>query len=56
MRNSISTFAQLPEASVADGLEALASDLESGKWRERYASLTGLREMDFGYRLVIAGD
>ena len=54
VRNSISTFAQLPSALVNEGVKRLADDLASGAWQQRYSHFDGLHECDFGYRLVIA--
>jgi SAM-dependent methyltransferase len=53
VRASISTFAQRSEDELIPGLRALAADLESGAWHDRYADLLKCDEMDFGYRLVI---
>ena len=47
MLRSHSTSAQLV-------LEVLVDDLQSGAWRERYAHLLDLEELDLGYRLVVA--
>ncbi len=33
----------------------LTADLQTGEWAERNADLLGLEEVDFGYRLVVAG-
>ena len=56
VRNSISTFAQLPPGFVDRGIQSLAADLESGEWKRKYADLLTVDEMDFGYRLVVAGE
>ena len=53
VRASISTFALLPEAILADGLGRLASDLVSGMWQDRYGELLDREELDCGYRLVV---
>jgi hypothetical protein len=34
----------------------LRADLASGAWDARHGYLRTLRERDFGYRLIIAGD
>lgn len=45
----------LLEASVLSlGLARLAADLRSGAWARRNGELEGLRELDLGYRLVVA--
>jgi SAM-dependent methyltransferase len=53
VRASISTFAQRSPQELAKGLRALAEDLRSGAWNERYGELLGRSEMDFGYRLIV---
>lgn len=54
VRQSISTFAQLPADVVEAGMSKLKDDLESGAWERRHADLLGKEEMDWGYRLVVA--
>ena len=56
VRQSISSLARLPAADVDPGLERLADDLASGRWRERNAELLDLDELDLGYVLVVAGE
>ncbi len=48
-RRSMSSFARI---DAEDGLKRLASDLDSGVWRERYADLLALDSLDIGYRLL----
>lgn len=55
VRNAISTFAQMPRATVDQGIGELADDIKSGRWHKRYAEMLNENEMDFGYRLIIAG-
>jgi hypothetical protein len=50
----MTTFDLIPDAELADGLLRLADDLASGAWRERYGHLLRRRELDLGYRLVVA--
>jgi hypothetical protein len=38
---------------VADAVERLAADLDSGEWERRNADLLDLDELDLGYRLVV---
>jgi len=38
--------------NISEGLEKLASDLDSGTWAERYSELLDLDACDAGYRLV----
>jgi hypothetical protein len=35
-------------------LKRLREDLASGEWQRRYGYLLRLRELDIGYRLIIA--
>ena len=50
IRAAMSSFWAVDD--VSEGLDRLASDLDSGAWAERYAALLDLDERDFGYRLV----
>ena len=49
-RAAMSSFWAMDDTS--EGLERLASDLESGAWTQRYAEILDLDEHDIGYRLV----
>ncbi|MFW6412704.1 MAG: class I SAM-dependent methyltransferase [Oceanicaulis sp.] len=53
IRKGSSSFWALGERAVP-GLKRLEADLGSGAWAKRYAALTGLAEIDAGYRLVVA--
>ncbi len=55
VRASISSLAEMAPARIADGVERLRADLESGAWARRNAELLTLDEADFGYRLIVAG-
>lgn len=55
VRAGSSSFAQLGEAAVAEGLRRLERDVGSGAWSERNAELLDLEAFDAGHRLVIAG-
>lgn len=55
IRNAISGLALLDQGVVQSAMRRLASDLDDGTWYERYSQLTGLEQLDLGYRLVIAG-
>ena len=48
-RRSMSSFAKIDAEA---GLERLASDLDSGAWRERYGELLTGDALDVGYRLL----
>ena len=54
VRANMSTFAFLDERVVADGVARLARDLADRSWQGRYASLLTLRQLDVGYRIVVA--
>jgi SAM-dependent methyltransferase len=51
VRRAISTFSRV--TNFVDGLQALAKDLNSGVWYQRYDSLLSREEMDFGYRIIV---
>lgn len=53
VRSAISSFSMLGDA--ASGLQRLDRDLKSGEWRRRYGDILKLTEMNFGYRLIVAG-
>jgi SAM-dependent methyltransferase len=53
-RACISSLAWLPGEDVAPGLQRLADDLRTGRWRERHADLLALDEIDGGYRLIVS--
>jgi SAM-dependent methyltransferase len=55
IRRGMSSFAAMDDRTVTLGLARLATDLESGRWRERNADLLDLDEFDAGHRLVVAG-
>ena len=51
----ISCLAMLDPAVLARGAERLRADLASGAWDERHGHLRAMREIDVGYRLIVAG-
>lgn len=51
----MSWLALLPDEVRARGSARLAADLASGAWDRRLGHLRRLRELDVGYRLVLAG-
>jgi SAM-dependent methyltransferase len=53
VRAGISVFRLLPPDEVADAVERLAADLDSGEWERRNGALLELEELDLGYRLVV---
>ena len=50
VRAAMSSFWKM--GGITDGLQQLATDLESGAWERRYANLLDLEALDCGYRLV----
>jgi SAM-dependent methyltransferase len=54
VRDGTSVFHRLPEDEVADAMERLRQDLDSGAWNERNAELLHLSDLDIGLRLAIA--
>jgi SAM-dependent methyltransferase len=52
VRESISTFSKIGD--VAAQLARLEEDIESGAWEQRYPALNKVKELDLGYRIVIA--
>ncbi|MFF7736042.1 methyltransferase domain-containing protein [Streptomyces sp. NPDC007984] len=54
VRAGISMLAQTGEDVLAPGLAALADDLATRRWHNRYADLLALDTIDVGYRLLVA--
>lgn len=54
VRQRMSGFSQLAASVVDGGLKHLADDLRSGRWQERFATLTREETADLGYRLVVS--
>jgi hypothetical protein len=52
VRRAISAFAKVN--NLDEGLARLRTDLESGEWKARHASLLRQESLDIGYRIVIA--
>ena len=50
----IAAYALLDPVHRDAGLHRLATDLESGVWKERHGDLLELDALDLGYRLIIA--
>ena len=55
VRQANSTFAQMPASVVEPAIERLRADLASGAWHHRHADLLERDSVDYGYRLLIAG-
>jgi SAM-dependent methyltransferase len=54
VRGAISGLALLDQSVVSVAMERLQFDLGQGRWHARYSELMELREIDLGYRLVVA--
>jgi len=52
----MSWLAQLTPDDLNRGTTRLRSDLDSGRWDDRFGHLRTLAEFDVGYRLVLAGE
>lgn len=52
VRTAISTFPKI--RNVQERLGKLEKDLCTGAWTDRYAEIAGRRELDCGYRLLVA--
>jgi hypothetical protein len=51
----MSCFAQLDPEILANGMEKLERDLESGAWDARHGHLRTEPSHDLGYRILAAG-
>lgn len=56
VRQASSTFARLPPSVVEPAIARLRADLDSGAWHRRHTDLLARETMDYGYRLLIAGE
>lgn len=56
VRAASSMFAVLPVSSVEPSLERLRADLASGIWAKRHGELLARDVVDYGFRIVIAGE
>ncbi len=54
VRRGSSGWHLMPEEEGQRGLEALRTDLESGRWDDRHGHLRDASELDVGSRLLIA--
>jgi SAM-dependent methyltransferase len=52
VRAAISTFSKLREVDA--GIAELARDLKSGAWQRRHEELLPMKELDLGYRILVA--
>lgn len=52
IRSGSSSFWKIGD--VAEGLERLKRDLDTGEWARRYRAIVSLESYDAGYRLVVA--
>lgn len=51
IRSNMSTFTKIRH--LQDGLNRLGSDLESGRWQEKYGELSNLEALDVGYVIAV---
>lgn len=51
VRRAISAFARI--SGLAEGLDNLRGDLDSGRWRQKYREIVNRENMDHGYRIVV---
>jgi SAM-dependent methyltransferase len=54
VRAGISSFALGNQGLIAQGLELLTADLNSGAWIKKYGDIQNLTEIDMGYRFICA--
>jgi hypothetical protein len=54
VRSGISTYALLPRNQYVAGLDRLAEDIQRGVWEETHRDLLNAKNLDLGYRLIIA--
>jgi SAM-dependent methyltransferase len=54
VRRASSSWHQMPQNEIDEGLAKLEADLESGRWDERNGNLRSQPELDVGLRLVTA--
>jgi SAM-dependent methyltransferase len=54
VRAAISGLALLDQATVADAMQRLAGDLDTGRWDVAHPGLRKRTELEVGYRLVVA--
>ena len=56
VRAASSMFPLLPTEVVDAAVAQLAADISSGVWAQRHADLLSCDSMDYGFRILIAGD
>lgn len=50
----MSSFALTPKPAVQEGLSRLRADVTTGEWDRHHQDLPQRRQLDLGYRLLIA--
>lgn len=53
VRAGISAFALGNPEAIAEGVEQLQTDLESGVWEEKYGAIRQEKTFDSGYRFLV---
>ncbi|MET7763523.1 methyltransferase domain-containing protein [Streptomyces sp. NPDC005393] len=56
VRQASSSLAVLPAEVIEPAMDRLREDLSSGDWEQRHAELLAEDAIDYGYRLLIAGE
>jgi SAM-dependent methyltransferase len=54
VRGAISVFARLDKSEIANAVNTLQSDLDSGAWQRRHEDLENLDALDLGYFVITA--
>jgi SAM-dependent methyltransferase len=54
VRAGISVFAQVSSGAVVRAIDALGTDLETGRWQERHRELLSLDELHLGFYVIVA--
>jgi SAM-dependent methyltransferase len=54
VRAGISVFAQVPSAAADRAIDALSTDLETGRWQRSHRALLELSELHLGYYVIVA--
>jgi hypothetical protein len=54
VRAGISVFAQLSSGAVGRAVDALAADIETGRWQNKHRTLLTASELHLGYYVIVA--
>ena len=50
----MSDFALMPQSDIADGLQRLEAEIQSGDWDAKYGELRTRESYDVGFQFVVA--